>query len=68
VDELTSGPSLKTYHLLPSVRGDFLFKLGRYSEAQAEFARAASMTKNARERTLLLGRAQACTEHPGESE
>ena len=68
VDELTSEPSLKTYHLLPSVRGDFLFKLGRYGEAQAEFARAASMTKNARERTLLLGRAQACTPHLGESD
>ena len=68
VDELTSEPSLKAYHLLPSVRGDFLFKLGRYSEAQAEFARAASMTKNARERTLLLGRAQACTQHLGESD
>jgi RNA polymerase sigma factor (sigma-70 family) len=62
VDTLTSEPSLKAYHLLPSVRGDFLFKLGRIAEAQAEFARAASLTRNARERTLLLGRAQTCGE------
>jgi RNA polymerase sigma factor (sigma-70 family) len=62
-EKLTPHASLKTYHLLPSVRGDLLFKLGRYREAQAEFARAASMTQNARERTLLLERAQACTQH-----
>jgi RNA polymerase sigma factor (sigma-70 family) len=68
IEKLTSEPSLKAYHLLPSVRGDFLFKLGRYSEAQAEFARAASITQNARERTFLLGRAQACTEHLGQAE
>jgi RNA polymerase sigma factor (sigma-70 family) len=60
IDALTSEPSLKAYHLLPSVRGDFLFKLGRLAEAQAEFARAASLTRNARERELLLDRAEAC--------
>jgi RNA polymerase sigma-70 factor (ECF subfamily) len=59
VDALTSEPSLKTYHLLPSVRGDFLMKLGRFTEARAEFERAASLTRNARERELLLGRARA---------
>lgn len=57
VDELTSEPSLKGYHLLPSVRGDFLFKLGRFTEAQAEFEHAVTLTKNARERQFLLGRA-----------
>jgi len=61
VDALTSERSLKSYHLLPSVRGDFLFKLGRLDEARAEFQRAASLTRNGRERTLLLGRADACT-------
>jgi RNA polymerase sigma factor (sigma-70 family) len=60
IDTLASEPSLKTYHLLPSVRGDFLFKLGRFAEAQAEFERAASLTRNARERELLLDRARAC--------
>jgi RNA polymerase sigma factor (sigma-70 family) len=60
VDALTSEPSLKSYHLLPSVRGDFLFKLGRFVEAQAEFERAAALTRNAREHELLLGRARAC--------
>ncbi len=60
VDTLTSEPSLKTYHLLPSVRGDFLAKLGRFDEARAELERAASMTRNARERDLLLERAAAC--------
>ena len=60
VDELASEASLKGYHLLPSVRGDFLFKLGRFSEAREEFDRAASLTRNARERTLLLDRARAC--------
>ena len=60
VDRLTSEPALKTYHLLPSVRGDFLFKLDRFTEAQAEFERAATMTQNARERELLLDRAAAC--------
>jgi RNA polymerase sigma-70 factor (ECF subfamily) len=60
VDALTSEPSLKTYHLLPSVRGDFLVKLGRSDEARLEFERAASLTRNVRERELLLGRAAAC--------
>jgi RNA polymerase sigma factor (sigma-70 family) len=60
VDALTSEPSLKSYHLLPSVRGDFLRKLGRYDEARAEFERAASLTRNVPERALLLERAAAC--------
>jgi len=59
-DALTSEPALASYHLLPSVRGDFLFKLGRLDEARAEFERAASMTRNARERKLLLDRVEAC--------
>jgi RNA polymerase sigma factor (sigma-70 family) len=62
IDRLMSEPSLKSYHLLPSVRGDFLFKLGRFADAQEEFQRAASLTRNARERELLLGRARACAE------
>ncbi len=57
VDALTSEPSLRDYHLLPSVRGDLLAKLDRYDEARREFERAASLTPNARERELLLGRA-----------
>jgi RNA polymerase sigma factor (sigma-70 family) len=60
VDALTKEPSLKTYHLLPSVRGDLLAKLCRFEEARAEFERAASLTRNARERELLLERARAC--------
>ena len=60
VDELISEPSLKSYHLLPSVRGDLLAKLGRNDEARAAFERAASLTDNARERDLLLKRAAAC--------
>jgi RNA polymerase sigma factor (sigma-70 family) len=60
VDKLTSEPSLRNYHLLPSVRGDFLFKLGRIDEARREFERAASLTRNTRERDLLLERARAC--------
>jgi RNA polymerase sigma-70 factor (ECF subfamily) len=64
IDTLASEPSLKAYHLLPSVRGDFLFKLGRLAEAEAEFARAASLTRNARERELLLDRARACAGGP----
>ncbi|MDQ6674439.1 MAG: RNA polymerase sigma factor, partial [Chloroflexota bacterium] len=63
VDELTSEPSLKAYHLLPSVRGDLLVKLGRFQEARPEFERAASLTRNARERDLLLDRARACAQH-----
>lgn len=61
IETLTSEPSLKAYHLLPSVRGDFLFKLGRFTEAQAEFERAATLTQNARERELLLDRASVCS-------
>jgi RNA polymerase sigma-70 factor (ECF subfamily) len=57
VDILMSEPSLKSYHLLPSVRGDLLAKLGRHDEARVEFTRAASLTRNARERDLLLDRA-----------
>ncbi len=60
VDALAAAPSLQGYHLLPSVRGDFLAKLGRVEEARAEFERAASLTRNARERELLLERARAC--------
>jgi RNA polymerase sigma-70 factor (ECF subfamily) len=57
IDALTSEPSLRAYHLLPSVRGDFLAKLGRHAEAGVEFKRAAALTRNGRERTLLLDRA-----------
>jgi RNA polymerase sigma factor (sigma-70 family) len=60
VDALTSEPSLEGYHLLPSVRGDLLAKLGRFEEARPEFERAASLTRNSRERQLLLARAAAC--------
>jgi RNA polymerase sigma factor (sigma-70 family) len=60
IDALTSEPSLKAYHLLPSVRGDLLRKLGRFDEARAEFERAATLTRNARERDLMLDRARAC--------
>ena len=62
VNALASEPSLESYHLLPSVRGDLLAKLGRSDEARAEFERAASLTRNARERVLLLHRARACGE------
>jgi len=62
VDLLRSEPSLQSYHLLPSVRGDLLKKLGRLDEARKEFERAASLTRNVRERDLLLERARACTE------
>jgi len=58
IDTLATEPSLKNYHLLPAVRGDFLVKLGRFPEAQDEFARAASLASNARERELLLTRAR----------
>ena len=57
---LTTEPLLKTYHLLPSVRGDLLAKLGNFREARTEFERAATLTRNARERDLLLERANAC--------
>lgn len=61
VDALTSEPALKAYHLLPGVRADFLAKLGRLEEARTEFERAAGLTRNQRERKLLLARAAACT-------
>ncbi len=60
VDALTAEPLLEGYHLLPSVRGDLLAKLGRFDEARDEFERAASLTRNGRERQLLLERAAAC--------
>jgi RNA polymerase sigma factor (sigma-70 family) len=60
VDALTVEPALKNYHLLPSVRGDLLKKLGRFDEARTEFERAAALTRNERERGLLLDRAVAC--------
>jgi RNA polymerase sigma factor (sigma-70 family) len=60
VDPLRDHPALASYHLLPSVRGDLLFKLGRLAEARQEFEHAASLTRNQRERVLLLGRAAAC--------
>ena len=60
VDELADEPLLAGYHLLPSVRGDLLQKLGRLGEARAEFERAAALTRNARERELLRERAAAC--------
>jgi RNA polymerase sigma factor (sigma-70 family) len=62
VNELTSEPSLKSYHLLPSVRGDLLAKLGRFEEARRDFERAAAITRNAREQKLLLKRAAECGE------
>jgi RNA polymerase sigma factor (sigma-70 family) len=64
VDGLLAEPSLKDYHLLPSVRGDLLAKLGRFEEASEEFGRAASLTRNGRERTLLLDRAADCARGP----
>jgi RNA polymerase sigma factor (sigma-70 family) len=60
VDALASEPSLARYHLLPSVRADLLYKLGRHSEARTEFDRAAALTRNTRERDLLLTRAASC--------
>ena len=60
IDRLAAEPTLRAYHLLPSVRGDLLFKLGRHPEARSEFERAASLTRNLRGRELLLGRAAAC--------
>ncbi len=62
VDILKDDPALENYHLLPSVRGDLLKKLGRNDEARAEFERAASITRNARERELLLDRARSCVQ------
>jgi len=62
VDALNSEPSLKAYHLLPSVRGDLLRKLGRFDEARVEFERAAALTRNGCERDLMLERARACAD------
>jgi predicted RNA polymerase sigma factor len=64
VDQLAAEPSLRGYHLLPSVRGDLLMKLGRTAEAQAEFRRASELTHNARERELSADRAQAASVPP----
>jgi predicted RNA polymerase sigma factor len=61
VEPLLSEPSMKNYHLLPSVRGDLLSKVGRRDEARAEFERAAALTRNAKERALLLARAREMT-------
>jgi predicted RNA polymerase sigma factor len=60
VDRLTAEPALRDYHLLPSVRGDLLARLGRPAEARAEFVRAASLARNERERELLQARAREC--------
>jgi RNA polymerase sigma factor (sigma-70 family) len=68
VEALTAEPSLQGYHLLPSVRGDLLAKLGRGDEARAEFERAASLTRNTRERELLLNRARTCAESRGDGD
>ncbi|MFF1563699.1 RNA polymerase sigma factor [Streptomyces sp. NPDC058293] len=65
VDALAGEPALRDYHLLPSVRGDLLDRLGRREEARAEFERAASLTRNERERELLLARADKCREERG---
>lgn len=67
VEELMSEPALTDYHLLPSVSGDLLFKLGRFPEARSAFERAASLTRNARERALLLERARVCAERASRS-
>jgi predicted RNA polymerase sigma factor len=68
VDRLMSEPALEQYHLLSSVRGDLLAKLGRRDEARAEFERAASLTRNVRERDLLLARARGENGDRGEKE
>ena len=60
VDALRAEPALRSYHLLPSVRGDLLVRLGRLGEARVEFERAAALTQNQRERDLLLARAAEC--------
>ena len=64
VDALAAEPSLARYHLLPSVRADLLYKLGRYADARSEFERAATLTRNTRERDLLLSRAASCEADP----
>jgi RNA polymerase sigma-70 factor, ECF subfamily len=68
VDTLASEPSLQNYHLLQSVRGDLLFKLGRVDQARIEFERAAALTRNIRERELLLGRVRECEAAPETSQ
>ena len=65
IDALMDEPALRQYHLLPSVRGDLLSKLGRVDEAHKEFGRAAAMAQNVRERELLLARAKACAGEAG---
>jgi predicted RNA polymerase sigma factor len=65
IDGLCSEPSLASYHLLPSARADLLERLGRFEEARLEFERAATLTHNARERELLIGRARECAERAG---
>ncbi|HEX3456760.1 MAG TPA: hypothetical protein VHR97_02290, partial [Candidatus Baltobacteraceae bacterium] len=60
VDALRGDAALRSYHLLPAVRGDLLFKLGRFEDAQIEFERSAELARNARDRGLLLDRAAAC--------
>lgn len=65
VDELVEDEALRDYHLLPSVRGDLLWRLQRFDEAQVEFEKAAALAKNTRERDLLLGRAAECRPKPG---
>jgi predicted RNA polymerase sigma factor len=64
VDALAAEPALARYHLLPSVRGDLLAKLGRAGEARADFERAAALAQNGRERELLLARARGCRSPP----
>jgi predicted RNA polymerase sigma factor len=64
VDSLRADPALAGYHLLPSVRGDLLYKLGRFEEARTEFERAATLTRNGQERKLLNERAAACVRDP----
>jgi predicted RNA polymerase sigma factor len=65
VDALLEEPKLAGYHLLPAVRGDLLMKLGRWAEAKAECERAAELTDNAREKALLLARAETCATELG---
>ena len=65
VDELVAEPALSGYHLLPTVRGDLLERLGRDDEARAEFQRAAALTQNARERAVLLGRSAGAAPRNG---
>jgi RNA polymerase sigma-70 factor (ECF subfamily) len=66
VDAIASEPALRDFHLLPTARGDLLAKLGRSAEARLEFHRAASLTQNAREREVLLGRMAGCSSRNGD--